>query len=1218
MEEQYDKRLPKRQRPRGSGGFLLSDSHPLQVAESAAKGPIRRSEIANGKRKPEDGELVVPKRRIGPGHARSAGGSPLTSEVKSGQDDRDNQPSNNDHERQLGAGSENAQSTISWQSIGPAGNGYQKNAPLQDTDPAQIVNIALSLSEGRRRHASGATYLTPSNANGGRRDVSGTKQVLGIPYGASGGSLRQQLRDQRRISRNLSYRSSGSADRVRRDSPELQDRRSSRKSSGVPPFETNFDNKAIFNASDATLARAAKARATLELGYEYRRLLRFMPDISRNAPSRSTSSARATTQDSLGLGRPYNPLQYIRNRKVRFREKKPLNPEIDGWKDVRRVKTWIDTIESQKEAEFSPIDDRSLLPPFHAVEEQPSVVDGADPNITVSRDSSVAPPIRPKLDWEFAPADLLADAYWMSQDRNLERIEDRSWQKIMQSPASYGGSSRTSKEYATSSEIRKLAKSTKHDASLDGPRKLDTNGRYESREGERRPEYYPQPISPTSGEDGSLTRRSRWPKKLLRSRSSSSSEQSDWSDQSRPRRGLKNRDHYNNAALEKNMMGIIHREAIESKLPRTDINGQLNKPGAKDASLIDDNENSQTQSRPQRPYRLNTDIKSSKAKATPARQSLDIERHHRRMSSEDLRTAPTSPILPGPAPSIAVDPPPAEASPENVPKVAPYPLKRPFSSRFGSFRRERSQSVENRPTHEDGSMKDSSSSAGVSRQITRESDLRERLIKKQSLELANGSSALSKFDSSGSRARVHESKHPKTFKDTHSSDSRLRGLFKGGKIADLVGSEVSRVGDILWKKDSNSLPSQLASPMASNFNSDTSDDETNHISAVNSSPSDNLTRVTTNNSGIEMKSLRTTEERPKYHMSNLPSFRSRFADTDQSSTLAAPLLDEDHIARQQRMVKERGRSFKFDRLAPPRIDMRNLSSSRSPRPSRSYDQDSTREPSRDSSGSRSTRGVRKADRALNELLGIPGKVGTAKVAPTGLATFASRIEGQHNRGRPDIKRQWSISDRGISGVRGNITKRDIARVRALLLSSGIKAAEIVRRNDEVATQTPALFRELHDVIKDPIPLVPASQEIVFAAQMLVSDIENTYQQLRDGAESFSADVVEQLHRQIKAVDERVNYKLTPMVRGAADDADAFSTELTTTHTLAVRQLNDSIDTILRRRRRRFRWMARSGWATLEWTVLSLMWGVWFIAVIVRIIRGTINGVLGGLRWLLFL
>ena len=1220
MEEQQEDRQLRRQRPRTSGGFLLQNSLPLQAPESTATSSTRTSDIAKGKRKAHEGELVVPKRAAERRLPRSAGESPLANEVKSGRDDPGDKIPPVSRQRLQHSSGEYRRSSSSRSSTGPESTNHQRSALGQDADPAQIVNLALNLSESRRRNFSGATFLMPGNTVGGRRNVSGNQQVLSIPYGTSGGSLRQHLRNQRQMSRNSSPRSSASADREKRSST-LQEKGGSRHSSALQPFETSPGEDVVFNISDASLARAEKARATLELGYEYRRLLQFLPKIPKNMQNSRSDAGRGPMQVSPSLGRAYNPLQYIRNRKLRFRGKRPLNPEVDGWKDVQRVRAWVDAVKSEREAGSFRIDDRSQLPPFTAVADQPIVPDSADsPNLTQSSNNSITHPTRPELDWTFAPSDLLADVYWMDQNHNVESIEDRSWQKIVQSPGSYKGPSRTSKEFAVSTDARKLTDSRKHDASPDRSQKVAMNGHYEPHERGRYPKGHQEPKSPTVGEDGSWIRKTRWPKKLLRSRSSSSSGQSDWSNRSRHQRGLKSRNNFDNAALEKHMMDMISREAEESKSPQKAMNGEAKKPGAVDGTAAQEEyKTSGMKDRPQNLHRFNTDVQASMVQAPSARQSLDIERRHRRMSSEDLLTAPTSPIVPGLAPNIAVDLSPPESLPsDNVPNPAFSPSKMAFATRLGSFRRDRSRSVDIRSTRDDDTAKDSGSSGAVSRQVTQESDLRHRLVKERSFEPPGGSLTPSRIDSSRSRTRVYDSRSSKTPKDTGSSDSRLRGFLKGGRIAELVGNEVSKVGDIFWRKESNNSPSQLASPVASSPSSDTSDDEDQGVSTVHSSPSDNLSRVTTNASGIAVRPSNFTAERQQYHMSNLPSFRSRFANSDQSSSLAAPLPSEDHIARQQRMMKERGRASNFNRLAPPRIDMRSLSPSRSPGRSRSQSQDPPRGPSRESSGSRSTRGVRNADQRLNDMLGIPGRVGTGKVAPTGLAAFASNTEGQRDRGRPDIKRQWSISDRGISAVRGSITKRDIARVRALLLSSGVKAAEIVRRNDEVPTRPPPLLQGLQDIITDPIPLIPASQEIVFAARALVTNVESSNEKLRDGAESFSTDIVDRLHNQIKAVDERVNFKLTPLVRAAADDADAFSTELTTTHTLGIRQLNDSVDKILRRRRRRLRWIARGGWAMLEWTVLGVMWVVWFIVMIVRVIRGIVGGVAGGMRWLLFM
>ena len=921
-----------------------------------------------------------------------------------------------------------------------------------------------------------------------------------------------------------------------------------------------------------------------------------------------------------GLGREYNPLQYIRNRKVRFREKKPLNPEVDGWKDVDRVRAWVDSVKNEREAGVSRVDDRYPLPPFDAVEDQPTVIDSPDSaNVKQPKDSSVTKAARPKMDWTFAPWDLLADVHWLDQDHNIQRIEDRSWQKILQSPDSFkGGPPVTSKEAPRQPDIRKsasLTRLTRNNVSPDRFRGTATNGHQEHHERGRLRKNQQDPRSPIDGDDGSRTRKSRWPKKLLRSRSSSSNAHSDSSSRSRQRRGLNSRDNFDNTALEKHMMEMLAQEAEESRSPTKAMNGDVKKPELATHGLSRESDPKKTLQRPSGPQRMHTDMPSATKHIPSARQSLDVERlAHRRMSSEGLRTAPTSPIVPGLAPSIAVD----LSPPDSPPNTTVSPTKRPFASRLGSFRRDRSRSVDFWAASENDAVKVSAPLAAVSRQVTNESHFRSRLSKERTRDNLNGYLYPSKSDLSSTRSRTQDPKSTRSAKDMSSPDSRFRGLFKGGRIAELVGNEVSKVGDMIWKKDGSNNPSQLASP-ASSHNSDTSDDDDRDISGLDSSPSD-LSRVTTNADGLVTRSDKPTNQRLKYYNPNLPSFVSQFARNDQSSTLASDLPNEDHIARQQRMVNERGRSSKFDRLALPKIDMRSVSASPSSGNNRSQSRNPDNDGSRDSSGSRSTRGVRNADKRLNDMLGIPGRVGTGKVAPTGLAGFASNTQGQRGRQRPRLedKRQWSISDRGISTVRGTITKRDIARVRALLLSSGVKATEIARRNKETPMKPPPLLQGLQDVIKGPVPLLPASQEFVFAARALVTDIEGTNKQLRDEAEAFSRDTVEELHNQIKAVDERVNFKLTPLVRGAADNADAFSTELTTTHTLAVRQLNDSVDVILRRRRRKLRWIRRGGWAILEWTLLGIMWMVWFIVMIVRLVRGTVRGSIRAVRWLLFL
>ncbi|KAL9034847.1 MAG: hypothetical protein Q9180_005183 [Flavoplaca navasiana] len=459
-------------------------------------------------------------------------------------------------------------------------------------------------------------------------------------------------------------------------------------------------------------------------------------------------------------------------------------------------------------------------------------------------------------------------------------------------------------------------------------------------------------------------------------------------------------------------------------------------------------------------------------------------------------------------------------------------------------------------------------------------------------------------DSSSSLKVVKESRDP---------ESRFKGLLKGTRIAELVGNEVSRVGGMIWRREASSL-SRASSPV--NGRSTEESDTDGEISTLANSPETDLSRVTTRtDDGVSNLRTLNRNGQPKYHPPSLPTFRPSISrSTPGSPTATSP---EDHpITRQQLAQKARGRSSKFERLAPPKIDMRNVSPSASPPLSRIQTKD-TNNISRETSASQSDQPLRSADRRLNDVLGIPGTVRNV-VGPTGLANLSSKTSK-----RPDMgDRQWSISDRSVSNTRtGIVTKRDIARVRALLLSSGIKANEIARQADSV--EDPPFLPQLREIYQRSgnekrIPKVPRQQEHLLTAKLVVQEIDDTNQRLREAAERYSDKSVEGLHQQFRDLDAYVSHNLVPAVRGSADDADDLSTELTTTQTLAIKRLNDAVDLVLRRRRRRLRWVRRGGYALLEWMLLGIMWAVWMIVVAIRLIRGVIGGVLGVVRWMLWL
>ena len=1209
----------------------LGTSHRSDYKKTSSSNSSARS---NGKQKVDYGGLQVPKRGGGRTLSKaSPGGSPLAAELaqdeKEQQDEKSLLSSRGKQRSLLSNGLDSSPSTDGGRrSQGESSRSQTleekalwRNSIGRDTDPAQIVNLALNLGESRRRQASGAMAFAHRDISGSKRMVSSGQRSFGSPYNAGGGSLRRALEQQRRTPSGSSPRSSNSI-RDKEEKPNAIQSKSQSPPWPLPALdiEREVDTEILFMASDATLARAEKARTALELGFEHRRLLQYLPaipqvDNKQFGGSRPKTASRFVHEESLG--REYNPLQYIRNRKVRLREKKPLLSELDGWNDVAKVRAWVDVVKNEREIGISRVDDRFPLPPFDGVADQPVPIDTSrQAETSMNQDTSQVQKPRPRMDWIVSPWDLLADVHWLDQHHNFERIEDSSGRKIFaQHEDQKTTPVRRSKESTRGLEEHGLASQTLREGAYELPALEASNSQFKRSRRRRRPNSF-VPRVPAGGDEFYHAQKRRWSRKLTRSRSSSSSNDSDWSRTSLQHRAYDNSE---NAVLEKHLMDTLAREAEIKALVKSDppeLNGSAHLEVAKPKSGRVEALSSPT--RPPNLHRMRTEQpRRTRAAASPRASFEELRLGHRRMSSDELHTAPTSPVAPGLAPDIAVD----TSPPENSPKSIMSPLKLPFTHRLGSFRRDRSRSIDRRAVSENDAVKDSGSSMPVTRQTTNES-LSPSMVNSRDAHLDGGMVSPSRSELSLARFRTLDGRHNRN-REILPPESRFRGMFKGGRIAELVGNEVSRVGDKIWKKESSSNLSHMVSPTSTDLTDDSADDSEfgESLLKADGTKNNSLSPVLTDTDsrGKEM-SKSSANGRPKYHMNNLPSFRSPFANEDRQPRSVPTSTDDHHITRQQQESRERSRSSRFDRLAPPRIDLGSISTSTSRTPSASHSEERGRKDSRASSLNRSIEGVSKANGRLNDLLSVPqGRMGTKAGRPmTGLAAFASSAEEYQDHASPKKGKPWSISDHGLSTVQGVITKRDIARVRALLMSSGVKANEITRRYEEPPVEASSLLKSVQDLVHGPLPLIPPSQELVFAARTLIVDIEGANAQLRDVAERFSSETVDGLHDQIKALDDRVNAKLTPLVRAAADDADAFSTELTTTHTLAMKQLNDGIDGVLRKRRRRTRWLRKGGWAMVEWLLLGIMWMAWLIAVLVRVLRRTVGGIVTGTRWLLWL
>ncbi|USP82451.1 hypothetical protein yc1106_09725 [Curvularia clavata] len=379
----------RKQRARRSGGFLLDSSFP--------SGPRQR----RGHRD-SHGEDTRGKRSSRYHGTQETGQSSAlgASREHSGEGIQIDKNRRSAHE---------VQSTKHSRDVSP-----KTEPPRQAIDPSQLVHMALNLSESRRRYISTSQLLAsqPRVASGSQREGSHSN------YGA-GGSLKHYLNEQRRTSRNISPMGGGG-------SPSRHMSASMQGGGSIA-----FSGSQTINPSASTLARVNKARAYIELHVEYLRLLEFLPPLKPDASAPgnfivSSSNMPGSPQAHLtrtpsyagkqhNLGRPYNPLQYIRNRRIRARERVVLDHPPEEFEDVEQVHDWVDRVEQHAKRPGYRRNDAVYLPKIHHDHEATS---------------PPSKPARPHKGWFFTPQELLADAHWLEQGDNKTLVENRRGQKI--------------------------------------------------------------------------------------------------------------------------------------------------------------------------------------------------------------------------------------------------------------------------------------------------------------------------------------------------------------------------------------------------------------------------------------------------------------------------------------------------------------------------------------------------------------------------------------------------------------------------------------------------------------------------------------------------------------------------------------------------------------------------------------------------------------------
>lgn len=1261
IEAQRKRRSTK---PRSSGGFLLSNvlsNDPSKANQTSRHDGRRASRIPVGSKgkSPQNTPEKTYESPATTGLGLGIGGQDALS-------DNGSSPSHLSADDVLGDDGRSRRRNRPTRIPSPS----PRPASSLDVDSAQIVNMALNLSESRRiasrRHVSSPIppRLTP------------------VPDGSHGGTLKQHLQQQRRTSRTIS--------------PKPDQGYIIRNVSGHrlnSPLQATFDPEGTYtyHFSSSTLDRAQKAKEHLELMAQYRRLLLFLPPLkpdalSRSRPStsdpptsptasKSSSNTHVTLQQSLG--RPYNPLQYIRNRKVRARERKTIDGETLGFDEVMKVTEWVDeTAASVVHSPSSP--GGSSLPSFPGAQSLEG--DHATPSNIPRPTSALGKPKRPRIDWSINPADMLADAYWLEQDDNKHLIEDRHYSKIFPSKQE---SLRPSS--GQTNEPGKSAFGTSTDPRTSEEKNLRLSSQFDS-------------ARPMKGENGTRDRarqklhelrgthrhgHSIHPHDFLKLRKGSLSDSSD-NDSDRKRRDRRDRSGTLSAndtdLLNKQMMEMLAKEASEEqKEQSSDVGNKELK--ALPGSMVTPDRVPQRLSTIRSPKESSPGLiegqerlsRAQERQGSPLRSgrpSLEVPAHNYRPSLDLDSSVPASPDL-GPSrtassylPTIGMDLSPPSSRPGS-------PVRKPFSKVKHIFR---DRSRERAGGHE----RETKPAPPIEKEKKAESPVEEPMLlppvpaeRPQSLDIPRSKSP-GPYIVPRATNQSHKS-HRSVGSIRFKSDEALglRSIFKGGaKIDGIIREGVSKVGDFIWRKDSE----------RDDTSSTTSTDESN-----SEQKPDKSTDATTK--GQQGGNRQSESRRPKHYMDTLPPFKSVLETTDES-----PVASDNNMLSTQNPISRAAspRPERFDKLKL-RIDVGGRSAHSSPPsiivPSSSSKQRDHAEFSE--SELRSRDDASRLDRSRQ----VSRDLNTALLAPAASAKRDSTATALSLKSR-----QWSISDRSsASPHRAQVSKREVARIRALILSSGIKAMEIARRaqepqplfapttaatlnttsmvdinyndnndqnkamvlvpaggaatNETGTTGTGLTWPDVQGLIgmldskKSPAAFPPSNYAALTSrqidlfpttARVLEQSIDRSLTTLQTSTSEFVGETSPSspnsaaaaaggkvssalvLHHRTDALRTRLAADLSERARRCADDADDVGRDLLDARRLEVKRVTDAMDKMLRRRRRRFRWARRAGWLALEYMLVGLMWYVWFIVVVCRVFVGLGRGLWGGVRWLFWL
>ncbi|KAF2275878.1 uncharacterized protein EI97DRAFT_419522 [Westerdykella ornata] len=1018
-------------------------------------------------------------------------------------------------------------------------------------DPTQIVQLALSLSESRRRNLSAGQLIGPSQGGSSRVASIARQKDKNLRDLETGGSLRKYLNEQRRVSGNIS------------------------------PFGGRAGGL-MREVTDGTLERAAKARAAIELRMEYLRLLDYLPPLKPNAfaPGNYTTTSTAIPGSPYAvmtripsysgkkhaLGRPYNPLQYLRNRRTRARERMNLQHTPEEFADAEKARTWVDRVEKESARPDYRREDRVHLPEFDEDH---------------GRDAVPSKPTKHRMGWNFTTEELFADVLWLEQDGNKALIEDRHGHKVFpqlseREPPKKSDllEPRASKEYADKRKASLVE-------SLPGVGEPTTGDESEPLSERGRKRRIIPPFRPESPKLRALaplphlhTGKGREGRRGTDSEVSSDFEL-DLSKSKSARHIVE--PSLNTGALGLHLEKLLAKEAEGAQgkspafvSPDTPDKWGIGFPGLSKSTTGRDS----LESAGYTSGSVRGDVRRG-LKVPPANRIRREELAGEQRTSLDYSSAPGTPLH---APNLTR----VESEP-SPPGSRGRDAVKPKKGRLDFFRVD--ESARSSPKFD--SLRHEPSSASMGKTGSRRTNT--EFPDPAGLGHAVKSLLTHKKEESISTLGSPNQRKSRDSRESKEPSSAVTRFLKG------VKSEGTKVGEFIFKRDRPSSDSESDVDFDDALEGDLDageDSSKKNERGLGYSPTPVSTGSKTGNN---------------YHI-ELPTFRSQH-EADSGRTLVSEIEIEDHVTKQAR-ARANSRSPRFDRLAPPRMNLGSISSRSSPGQSPSL----------------SPR-PHELERVHSDTIYTrrPSQPGISRASTYDVYSDASsRCDQDHPRPR-FASRHWSITDDDPNNPRRFTTAHvptasDIARIRALFLCSGIKAREIARRAQTKRTEAPAFLRDAAKAANAELIPVARKEEHALAARILVRNLEASTAAVQKSAERYRTHTITELNRALTNVKARVESEMIPRVRQGADEAQRISSEVGAKAPLEVQQVVDGVEKMLRARRRRTRWVTRLLWGVLEWMLLAIMWGVWGVVrvlVVVKMVTAGVGWLVLVIRWLLW-